>query len=252
MDQFPVCQVCRLNHLTENHECYICHEKGADSHHFLTCPNRCKFCGSSHTISEHECFVCHHKGSDSHDFLNCPKKCRICYSFHLTEDHQCSICHLKGENSHHFMKCPEANLSRMNEKATRLSSIGRPLFGMFSRENLQEKDKKFSPPTSGTCISKNSLATGPSPEGRIELDNSSELEPITSIKGMFKVLKERLGEESQTEIVYADTNSVMFRVSSTEDIEKVNECLKIYNHNLKLMKGQSFQVGVSSKKVYQS
>ncbi len=61
------------------------------------------------------------------------------------------------------------------------------------------------------------------------------IEPTASIKEMFNNLKEYLGEESNIKILYADTKCVMFKISSMGDMEKVNECIEMYNNNLKIV-----------------
>lgn len=204
------CQICKLNHLTEDHECYICHQKGINSHKFITCPNRCKFCGGSHTISGHECFICHQKGPDSHDFLDCSEKYKFWNNLYLTKDHGCPICHQKGENSHHYMECPHNPAS--------LSSIGHYMFGNKNLWRI-EKDK-----------------------------NLPELEPI---EGMLNNLKECLNKEGGPEIIYGDTDSVMFKVSSVEEMEKLNKYLETHN-DLELVSEKSFEFGFLRKNVYQS
>nr|QBK91375.1 MAG: hypothetical protein LCPAC202_03490 [Pithovirus LCPAC202] len=68
-------------------------------------------------------------------------------------------------------------------------------------------------------------------------DNLS-VKPTFSIKEMFYVLKNHLGEDSNTKIVYADTKCVTFKVSSIDDMEKVNECIEIYDRNIKSVNGK--------------
>nr|QBK91287.1 MAG: hypothetical protein LCPAC202_02610 [Pithovirus LCPAC202] len=86
-----------------------------------------------------------------------------------------------------------------------------------------------------------------SPEGRAELDNSSKLKPIKEILD----LKEYLDKEDGSEFVYGDTNSIMIKVSSTEEMEKLNKFLETRNNGLELVNEKSRQLGsLVKKKIY--
>ena len=220
------CKFCHNFHLTKDHRCQICHKRGLDSHHFSACPKRCKFCGGSHTISKHECFICHQKGPDSHDFLDCPKKYKFWNNFYLTKDHGCPICHQKGENSHHYMECPKLDQYSTKMGPTSMS-MSLSMFGMFRSGTLGDK----------IIVS---------PEGRVELDNSSKLKPIKEILD----LEEYLDKEDGAEFVYGDTDSIMIKVSSMEVMEKLNESLETGNNGLELVSEKSFQLGSLGKKIY--
>nr|QBK90893.1 MAG: hypothetical protein LCPAC201_01940 [Pithovirus LCPAC201] len=121
---------------------------------------------------------------------------------------------------------------------------------MFSGGSLKRPEIS-SPITSGTCISRNSLAVGKNPGEGIEIDNSLKLEPITPIKGILNNLKEYLDKEDGPDIIYSDMDSVMFSVPSVEEMEKLNKSLETYN-SLKLVSEKSFQMSTLNRKVDQS
>ncbi|KAF2673875.1 hypothetical protein BT63DRAFT_451930 [Microthyrium microscopicum] len=75
----PTCGICQKNHLTNQHQCWICKQSGVNSHKAENCPagdkkgNQCEWCNSTkHDSNNHECRKCHDKHA-KHKFNDCPQ-----------------------------------------------------------------------------------------------------------------------------------------------------------------------------------